>query len=249
MNDMKQLASAFDKANRIAVLTGAGISTASGIPDFRSRGGLYDGRLSVEAILSESYFHQKPKAFWTYFKDIFGFHSLDQYEPNSGHRFLRELELEGKEVTVITQNVDGLHRKSGSKHVLEAHGTVDSAHCPKCGSAYGHEHLLGEEVPRCRKDGFILKPDVVLFEGRVKHIEEAFAASEEAELFLVLGSSLKVYPVNELPRYARRSRSATLAIVNREPTDMDSLFDIVIHGDIVDTFDQIRALRKGGASS
>lgn len=248
MNAFEQLAKAFDKASHITVLTGAGISTASGIPDFRSRGGLYDGRLSVEAILSETYFHQKPKMFWTYFKEIFGFHALGQYEPNGGHLFLRELELEGKEVTIVTQNVDGLHRKAGSSRVLEAHGTIHTAYCPKCGAAYGLEHLLSEEVPRCGKDGFILKPDVVLFEGRVKHIEEAVAASEDAELFLVLGSSLKVYPVKELPRYARRSEGATLAIVNLEPTDMDGLFDIVIHGDIVNTFNQLRASRKGDAS-
>ena len=246
MNTIEQLANAFDQATRITVLTGAGISTASGIPDFRSRGGLYDGRLSVEAILSETYFHQNPKTFWTYFKDIFGIHALGGYEPNGGHLFLRELELEGKDVTIVTQNVDGLHRKAGSSRVLEAHGTIHTAHCPKCGAPYGLEHLLSEDVPRCSKDGFILKPDVVLFEGRVKHIEEAVAASEESELFLALGSSLKVYPVKELPRYAKHARSAALAIVNREPTEMDGLFDIVIHDDIVEVFDQIRTARQGG---
>lgn len=242
---LAQLAQAFDTAKRITVLTGAGISTASGIPDFRSRGGLYDGRLSVEAILSETYYHHQPKSFWTYFKEIFGFHALRQYEPNGGHLFLRELEPEGKEVTIVTQNVDGLHRKAGSTRVLEAHGSLNSAYCPRCGAVYGLEHLLDEEVPRCETDNFILKPDVVLFEGRVRFIEEAFAASDEADLFLALGSSLKVYPVNELPRYARRSRNAVLAIVNREATEMDSLFDIVLHGDIAHTFDQIRAWRQG----
>jgi len=237
MNPIEQMAEALKQAKRIAVLSGAGISTASGIPDFRSRGGVYDQELDVETIFSESYYHRHPKTFWTHFKTIFHFHAIRQYEPNLGHLFLRELEQAGKQVAIITQNVDGLHSKAGSSRILDVHGSIHTAHCPKCRTAYGLEHLISEEVPRCGKDGFILKPDVVLFEGMVKHLEEAFEEAAEADLFLAIGTSLKVYPVKELPRYSKGRR----ILLNREATEMDGLFDIVVHGDIVETFQAIQS--------
>ncbi|RJE85164.1 NAD-dependent protein deacylase [Paenibacillus sp. 1011MAR3C5] len=237
MHSTEQLTEALYQAKSIAVLTGAGISTASGIPDFRSRGGLYDQKLDVETILSETYYHRHPKTFWTYFKTIFHFQAIQQYEPNLGHLFLHELEQAGKEVTIITQNVDGLHSKAGSSRILDVHGSIHTAYCPKCRTAYGLEHLISEDVPRCAKDGFILKPDVVLFEGMVKHLEEAFDAAAKADLFLAIGTSLKVYPVKELPRYSKGRR----ALLNREATEMDGLFDIVVHGDIVETFRTVQA--------
>ncbi|MFD0589122.1 NAD-dependent protein deacylase [Paenibacillus sp. GCM10027627] len=233
-----ELARKLQEAQSITVFTGAGISTASGIPDFRSRGGLYDLELPVERIVAESFFYQKPKLFWTHFKSIFHFQNIGNYKPNDGHIFLRELEQAGKQVTIVTQNVDGLHRRAGSGHVLEVHGTLQTAHCPKCRRTYEFEHLIKEEIPRCEQDDFILKPDVVLFEGSVKHLEEAFAAAAHADLFLALGTSLNVYPVKELPRYAKGGLGK--AIINREPTDMDGLFDAVIHDDIVDVFSRIR---------
>lgn len=243
MGSVEQLAKAISEAKRIAVLTGAGISTASGIPDFRSKGGLYDNtELPVERILSESYYYSQPKQFWTYFKQIFHFNAMGGYKPNLGHLWLKELEDAAKEITVITQNVDGLHRRAGSSNVFEVHGTLTNAFCPKCRREYDYNDLLREEVPRCEADGFILKSDVVLFEGRVKHMEEAYEAACAADLFLVLGSSLTVYPLKELPNYVSRQRGIRTAIINRDATDMDSLFDYVIHDDIVAVFEQMKQL-------
>ncbi|CAM3392057.1 NAD-dependent protein deacylase [Marinicrinis lubricantis] len=240
MEAVQKLTEALKEAGKVAVLTGAGMSTASGIPDFRSRGGLYDRELNVEAILSESYFHSKPKLFWKYFKEIFGFQQIREVEPNAGHLFLAELEAMGKTVTIITQNVDGLHRKAGSSRVLEVHGSLDQARCPKCHEEYGLKDLLAEEIPRCRKHDVILKPDVVLFEGRVKHMEEAVDAICGCELFIVLGTSLTVYPVKELPNYIRHDRGITKAIINKEPTMMDELFDIVVHEEIVPVLNRVK---------
>jgi len=243
MTKVMQLAEAINKAKTIAVLTGAGISTASGIPDFRSKGGLYDNsELQVERILSESYYHSNPKQFWAYFKQIFHFNAMGGYEPNLGHTWLKELEDSGKQVTIITQNVDGLHRRAGSSHVLEVHGTLDLAYCPKCQREYEYDELLRDEIPRCEKDHFILKSDVVLFEGRVKHMEEALEAACSADVFLVLGSSLTVYPLKELPYYVNRTSGITKAIINRDPTDMDDLFDYVIQDDITSVFTTVKSI-------
>ncbi|MCU6707951.1 NAD-dependent protein deacylase [Paenibacillus sp. J5C_2022] len=228
-------------SRNITVLSGAGISTASGLPDFRSRGGIYDNHLNVEAILSESYFYSKPKQFWVYFKEIFQFEQLEQYKPNPGHHFVRLLEDMGKSVTVVTQNIDGLHQQAGSSHVLEVHGTLNFACCPKCKRQYDRKHLMQEAIPRCTEDGFILKPEVVLFGGSVKHMEASFAAAYDADLFIAMGTSLQVSPVNGLPGYAARNRNSKMALINREPTSMDSLFDLVIHADIVDTVEQLQS--------
>lgn len=236
---IEQLAQVLNEANKITVLTGAGLSTASGIPDFRSRGGLYDNNLNVESILSESYYNTNPKMFWKYFKEIFRFNAFQQYEPNPGHYFLKKLECIGKNVTIITQNVDGLHRKAGSTNVLEAHGTLDKAKCPKCRQEYRMEYLLKKEIPKCEKDGLILKPDVVLFEGKVRHMEDAYKATCETEVFMVLGSSLNVYPIKVLPSYIRNSSNITKIIINKEPTLLDEMFDFVIHEDIVNVFGRI----------
>lgn len=229
-------------SRNITVLSGAGISTASGLPDFRSRGGIYDNHLNMEAILSESYFYSKPKQFWVYFKEIFQFEQLEQYKPNLGHHFMRRLEEEiGKNVTVVTQNIDGLHQQAGSSQVLEVHGTLNYASCPRCRRQYDRKHLLQETIPRCAEDGFILKPEVVLFGGGVKHMEASFEAAYGADLFIAIGTSLLVSPVNGLPAYAARNHNSRKVLINREPTSMDSLFDLVIHADIVDTVEQLQS--------
>lgn len=233
------LARMLNEGRRIAVLTGAGISTDSGLPDFRSKGGIFDNELRVEDILSESYFHAQPKRFWEHFKAIFRFEELHQCKPNAGHLLLKELEEKGKEVVVMTQNIDGLHGKAGSRRVLEVHGTLSTAACPKCKERYGAEAVMGSPVPRCGKDGFILKPDVVLYGGRVLHMEEAYESVRQADVFLVMGTSLQVYPVKDLPYAVERSRTKSV-IVNREPTGMDGLFDLVIHDEIRTAAEQLR---------
>ncbi|MFC6333459.1 NAD-dependent protein deacylase [Paenibacillus septentrionalis] len=244
-NKLEQLAAIITKARHIAVLSGAGISTASGIPDFRSENGIYTKVERVEYLLSETYYYQHPKQFWISFKEIFQLDQMDSYKPNAAHELLAELEHKlGKQVTIITQNVDGLHRKAGSTHILEAHGTIASAHCPTCKRSYSLAHVLEKDVPRCTIDNFILKPDVVLFEGRVQHLEEAYEAAQNCDLFLTLGSSLEVYPVKELPYYASRAERPATAIINLSPTSQDELFNIVIHDELVATFSRLRELIK-----
>lgn len=226
-----KLKQAINEATSICILSGAGMSTASGIPDFRSKEGIYTKFKNVEYLLSESYFYRSPKQFWESFKAIFYMNNIHTYEPNIGHKWLAQLEKSNKQLTIVTQNIDGLHRKAGSTHIYEVHGTISSAHCPKCKKAYQLNHLLEHDVPRCIDDNMILKPDVVLFEGQVNHLNEAFLAAEQCELFITLGSSLQVYPIKQLPLLAKRANVKS-AIINLEPTEMDGLFDIVIHDDI-----------------
>lgn len=238
----EKLANILREKNKITVLTGAGISTASGIPDFRSQGGLYDSHLNVEAILSETYFRSEPERFWKYFKEIFLLSSVSDFKPNIGHYFLKHLEDLGKEVVIITQNVDDLHRQAGSSTVLEVHGTLSRASCPQCQRNYGLAYILKDEVPRCADDDAILKPDVVLFEGRVKHLEQAYAHVSEAEIFMALGTSLQVYPVKELPNLIRNDHHIFKVLINKEPTVMDDAFDLVIHEDITSVFEKVKEM-------
>ncbi|GKU76419.1 NAD-dependent protein deacylase [Paenibacillus sp. L3-i20] len=241
MDTYLEIASAINKAKKITVLTGAGISTASGIPDFRSRNGLYDNHIDVESVLSERQFQRDPDLFWKYYKEIFKIKLTHQYEPNFGHSFLKELEEQGKEVTILTQNVDGLHRKAGSKDVFELHGTIEQAFCPHCHQQYSLDDVLREEIPRCHNDSIILKPDVVLFGGMVKHMEKAYEKTVESDLFLTLGTSLNVYPVSDIPSYVQHATKIVKVIINKEPTRYDRLFNYVIHDDINVALNKIKS--------
>ena len=236
---LAKLKQAIAEANSICVLSGAGMSTASGIPDFRSKNGIYTKFDDVEYLLSESYYYRSPKQFWESFKAIFFMNDIHKYEANIGHKWLAELEKQGKHITVVTQNIDGLHRKAGSTHILEVHGTISSAHCPKCKTSYSLETILQHDVPRCELDDMILKPDVVLFEGQVKHLDEAFHYAQHCDLFITLGSSLQVYPIKQLPLLTKRARVKSV-IINLEETEMDDLFDLVIHDDITSVVGQLK---------
>ncbi|MFE5321534.1 NAD-dependent protein deacylase [Paenibacillus sp. NPDC056579] len=241
---LDELAQVLQSRNKITVLTGAGISTASGIPDFRSQGGIYksNSNLMVEDILSETFYISNPELFWKYFKDIFRLNTLQNIKPNPGHLFFKELEEMGKEVTIITQNVDGLHTEAGSKNILEVHGNVRKARCPNCKMEFGLEYLQHKNIPQCSNDGTVLKPDIVLYEGRVKHVEDAYKATCEAEVFLAVGTSLQVYPIKELPRYIQKAHNIYKVLINLEPTPMDSLFNLIVHDDINTTFQKINRL-------
>jgi NAD-dependent SIR2 family protein deacetylase len=239
MEVTRTLADMIKNSRRIVFLTGAGISTESGIPDFRSSGGIYANG-NVEQYISRLFYNKSLKEFWKHFKEIFQLKMLGNYEPNSGHLFIKDLEDRGKEVTVLTQNIDGLHQKAGSKHVLELHGTLRTAHCPKCNRVFNLEYTLTEDVPRCEQDGFILDTDVVLFGDAIKHFEEAIDAVENCDLMIVMGSSLNVTPVNGFPEYAKRSWTAQLAIINMEQTIKDRYFDVVIHDKIGDAVKKLK---------
>ena len=244
MNPYFEAAQALAAGRNITVLTGAGISTASGIPDFRSQDGLYKQNLGLEDILSEGMFQQDPVGFWNYYKDIFNIKLSQAYEPNQGHHYLRQLELEGKTVNIFTQNVDGLHRKAGNTSVYELHGTIEKAHCLSCRREFPLSYIQKEAVPECSHDSTILKPDVVLFGGAVKHMDRAYGITCQSDVFITLGTSLNVYPAKEIPRYIQHARNIVKIIINKEPTASDYLFDIVLHEDISEALAKIDAEYK-----
>jgi len=251
MDDIKTLARWISECKKISVLSGAGFSQPSGIPDFRGTEGLYkeenqDG-VSRETYISEWFYNANPKKFWKKYKEIFQIKLAGNYEPNDAHKFITELSKNGKEMYVLTQNVDGLHTEAANPNVIEMHGTLKTATCPKCKTLYDLNYIIENEVPRCSRKAskgicnFILKPNVVLFGGAIKGFKEAEKILDETELLIVAGTSLNVSPVNTLPRYFRyvmndwETNEPKMAIISLEPTEKDNLFPVVIHRDIVET--------------
>lgn len=242
MNDFKDVALALARAKRVMVLTGAGISTASGIPDFRSRTGLYNTNGEVESVLSEHYFHTHPESFWKKFKQTFRLNKFSNFEPNYGHLFFSKLESEGKDIFIYTQNIDGLHQKAGNRNVLELHGTYELAHCTRCKKVFTLPHILNEDIPRCSIDHTILKPDVVLFGGPVKHLQSAYETICDTDVFLAIGTSLTVYPAREIPTYAANASNIVKVLINKEKTQSDPLFNYVFHQEINIAFYEINTI-------
>jgi NAD-dependent deacetylase len=231
-DDVDRLRELFRASQRTVALTGAGISTESGIPDFRSGRGIWAEFDPLE-VGHISAFRRDPARVWAFYRlriDV-----VRQAAPNAGHVALAELERDGRLTRVITQNVDGLHRAAGSD-ALEVHGALDRVDCLGCGARFPIEEAerrmtAGPDgVPRC-DCGAPLKPGVVLFGEMLPEaaIDEAFALASSCELFLAAGSTLEVHPVGGLPEVARRA-GATLAIVNRGPTAYDDDCDVRIEG-------------------
>ncbi len=216
-----------DEARRIVFFGGAGVSTESGIPDFRSVDGLYNQKFKYppETIISHSFFEQRPEEFFEFYKEKMlplGF------EPNVTHKVLARWEREGKLLAVVTQNIDGLHQKAGSKNVLELHGSVLRNYCVRCHKSYSAEFVKNSRgVPLCDCGG-IVKPDVVLYEESLDQdvMYRAARAISEADLLIVAGTSLTVYPAAGMIRYYRGSR---LALINRDETPYDREADLVLH--------------------
>ncbi|HHV07520.1 MAG TPA: NAD-dependent deacylase [Firmicutes bacterium] len=210
------------------VFTGAGISTESGIPDFRSPGTGLWSHIDPMEYLSVDALYARPHNFWKYFSKVFG-PTLDA-QPNAGHIALAALENAGYIHTVITQNIDGLHQKAGAKKVLEVHGHLRTVRCNSCGRQYPMKEALAQlpkvPVPRCDDCGHSVRPDVVLFGDMMPPaFTQALQAVEQSQLVLMVGSSLTVSPANTLAFYASH-----LAIVNRDPTPADGRADVVVHG-------------------
>jgi len=209
------------QARRIAALTGAGISTAAGIPDFRGPRGLYVTRqYDPEKTFDIGYFDRDPTYFFAFARDFVQL--IEQVQPTLTHRFLAALEARGTLEAVITQNIDGLHQKAGSRRVLEVHGSVRNGRCRGCGKGYEYEALkakvLTETIARCEACGGVVKPDIVFFGEAVKEMDEASQAAARADVFLVIGSSLTVYPAALLPQYA----TGRVVVVNRGPVELAS---------------------------
>ena len=232
-----EVASALRGSKFAVAFTGAGISTESGIPDFRSPGtGLWQ-RYDPE-VFTIHYFLRRPEEF--YKVALEGLSPILGAKPNPSHRLLAELERRGLIEAVITQNIDGLHQKAGSLNVVELHGHLRSASCLGCGARVPLEELLrriegGSIPPRCNECGGLMKPDVVLFGEQLpmEAIERAQALAVECDLMLVMGSSLVVYPAAEIPRIAHL-HGAKVAIINRDPTDLDHIADILCRCELRD---------------
>lgn len=217
------------ESDHIVFFGGAGVSTESGIPDFRSTDGLYHQQYDYppETILSRSFFEENPREFFRFYRDKMLY--LDA-QPNAAHKKLAQLEKDGKLQAVITQNIDGLHQKAGSQRVLELHGSVLRNHCQKCGTPYGVDAIVHSEgVPRCTCGG-IIKPDVVLYEEALDEdvLMQAVSAIRRAEVLIIGGTSLTVYPAAGLVRYYRGNK---LVVINKTRLPMTGA-DLVIEGAI-----------------
>ena len=232
---IKKLQNAIDQAEKIVFFSGAGMSTASGIPDFRSATGLYKNVYRAEEMLSHSFFEYRPEDFYDFYKTKMLYPDA---KPNYAHRFIADLQ-DSKDVSVVTQNIDGLHQAAGSRKVYELHGSVLRNYCTKCHKSFGLNYIIeADGIPRCDHCGSIIKPDVVLYEESLDEnvITGAINAIASADLLVVCGTSLVVYPAAGFIRYFRGD---TLAIINRDATAYDANCDIVIHDDLVNTFKQL----------
>lgn len=237
MEQVKQLQKWIDESCHIVFFGGAGVSTESGIPDFRSQDGLYHQTYDYppEEIISHHFFLEHPEEFYRFYKDKM---IAADAQPNPAHLKLAEMEQKGKLDAVITQNIDGLHQKAGSRNVWELHGTVLRNYCMTCGKQYGLEAVTESSgVPRCSCGG-MLKPDVVLYEeGLDGHVmEEAVRAIAQADLLIVGGTSLVVYPAAGLLQYFRGSK---LALINRGETPYDNRAGLVLREPIGEVLGQI----------
>ena len=226
-----------DESDNIVFFGGAGVSTESGIPDFRSVDGLYSQHFEYppETIISHSFYLRNPSYFFRFYREKMlplGF------EPNITHRKLSQWEQEGKLSAVVTQNIDGLHQKAGSQKVYELHGSVLRNYCMKCRKFYSAEFIKNSQgIPRCSCGG-IVKPDVVLYEESLDQdvIEKSVMAIRRADLLIVAGTSLTVYPAAGLLQYYRGNR---LVLINRDATPYDARADLVFHESLGKVFQQL----------
>lgn len=225
------------ESSRIVFFGGAGVSTESGIPDFRSVDGLYSQKFEYppETIISRSFYERKPEYFFRFYREKM---LPLGYEPNITHKVLARWEQEGKLAAVVTQNIDGLHQKAGSQRVYELHGSVLRNYCTRCGKFHTAEFVKDSTgVPKCVCGGTV-KPDVVLYEESLDQscIEGSVEAIYRADLLIVAGTSLTVYPAAGLLRYYRGHR---LVLINRDATPYDGQADLVIHDSLGNVFSKL----------
>ena len=225
------------ESDRIVFFGGAGVSTESGIPDFRSVDGLYNQQYKYppETIISHSFYKKNPKEFYRFYKDRMIYQDA---KPNKAHYALAKLEQQGKLSAVITQNIDGLHQMAGSKNVLELHGSIHRNYCEKCGKAYPLSYVAESKDIPCCECGGIVKPDVVLYgEGLDNQIvNHALEELRQADMLIVGGTSLVVYPAAGMIDYYTGSK---MVLINLSATDKDQKADLVINGKIGEILDQV----------
>lgn len=224
-------------SDNIVFFGGAGVSTESGIPDFRSVDGLYNQKWKYppETILSHRFFERNPEEYYRFHREKL---VVDGVEPNRAHLRLAQLEQEGKLKAVITQNIDGLHQAAGSKNVLELHGSILRAYCSRCRKPYPAEKMNhGEGVPRCTCGG-VIRPDIVLYEEPLDDdiVRRAIAYIRNADILIIGGTSLNVYPAAGLINYYRGKK---LVLINLSETPYDSYADLIIHEKIGEVFSRV----------
>lgn len=238
MTKLEELQEIIDTHSRIVFFGGAGVSTESGIPDFRSQDGLYNQqyRYPPETIISHTFFVRNPEEFYRFYKEKM---LILDVEPNAAHKKLAELEEKGKLLAVVTQNIDGLHQAAGSRRVFELHGSIHRNYCRKCGKFFDASYMKAANgIPKCDVCGGVIKPDVVLYEEGLDQdcIEGAVSAIREADCLIIGGTSLVVYPAAGLIDYFRGDK---LVLINKSATSRDRSADLVISEPIGEVFSQI----------
>lgn len=239
-SEIERLKEAIKECNKIVVFSGAGLSTNSGIPDFRSADGLYNQETKInirpEEIISHSFFVSNPDYFYEFYFDKMIYRDA---KPNLAHKYFAKLEKEGKMLAVVTQNIDNLHQAAGSKKVIELHGSVERNYCMKCNKFYTLDEIYNEKhlIPHCNCGG-IIKPDVVLYEENLDEnaINGAINAISAADMMIVVGTSLTVYPAAGFVNFFK---GKYLVLLNKTETRYDSMASIVIHDDIKNVIEEL----------
>lgn len=233
--EIEELKSIISNSDNIVFFGGAGVSTESGIPDFRSVDGIYNMKYDYppEEILSHSFYKKHPEEFYRFYRDRILIRGM---KPNKAHKILADLESQGKLKAIITQNIDGLHQLAGSKNVIELHGSTLRNYCDKCGKTYSIDYMYNtQDIPKCECGGTI-RPDVVLYEESLNNdsIEKAIKYIQKADVLIIAGTSLIVYPAAGFINYYTGNK---LVIINRDITPKDNIANLVIHGNIGETLD------------
>ncbi len=238
MDEIKKLQTIIDNSKSIVFFGGAGVSTASGLKDFRSKDGIYNMKFDYppEEILSHHFFMNNTKEFFKFYKDML---CTKNIKPNIIHTYLVDLEKINKLKAIITQNIDYLHTLAGSKKVLELHGNINRNYCTKCNKFYDGEYVFkSNDIPRCKCSG-IIKPDVVLYEEGLDDevVSEAIYYISNADTLIIAGTSLCVYPAAGLIRYFK---GKNLVIINKDTTTYDSIANLVINDDLKNVFSKLK---------
>lgn len=235
---IEKLSTLIENSNTIVAFTGAGVSTASGIKDFRSPDGLYNIKYKFppETIVSHNFFVDNTDEFYTFYKDKF---NCTDKEPNVCHNYLKKLEDKDKLIGIVTQNIDGLHTKAGNKNVYELHGSIYRNYCMKCHKFYDEKYVFDKSynIPTCSCGG-IIKPDVVLYNEELNEetTTKALEIISKADLLLIIGTSLTVYPASSFVNYFN---GKYLVVINRDATRQDNYATLVLHDDINYIFEEL----------
>ena len=237
-NDILKLISYIKESKKTVFFGGAGVSTESGLKDFRSKDGLYNEKYDYppEEILSHTFFMNKPDEFYKFYKEKL---NSTKYKPNITHKVLKKLEDNNLLSSIITQNIDGFDIEAGSKNVIELHGSIKRNYCTKCHKFYDEKYIFNsKDIPRCADDNAIIKPDVVLYEEPLNDeaITRAIKEISTADLLIIGGTSLNVYPAAGLINYFRGKH---IVLINKQITPYDHICDIVINTSIGDVFKEI----------